>query len=369
MKIKTLTYLTIALVLLGGLAWFNQQNINRRNRTSTGQPVLPNFDPNAVTRIVLHGGPESLELIRWESGWTVASRWNYPLDFAQLSGTLRKLADLKIGDVIPSGRANLEEFGLATTNNLPTLPADLQLIGSGGVVIARIVLGQPRTSGSPEGFAMPDSQFALVDDRPVLLVTPYLEEIPRRPEDWMDRHVLDIEASTVTAIQAQLADGTLYGVKHGESGFTGDGTLAGKNINTAGADLWARTLQGLSVVTVYDPTSDRKALGFDKPDVVEFQTKEGIAAKVQLGQAEESGDRPALISLSWLAPPLGDEVEGEKRAAVEKEQQAISEKVTALQKRVTPWIYKLSNSTAKQLTMLPDQLTIVAPSTNAPPAP
>lgn len=362
MKQNTLVTLVILLGLLGLVAWYNQQQSQRQSAASSGGQVLGDFDPNAVARLHVISGTATVELARVESGWTVVSLWNAPANFDQLSELLRKLGNMKVGEVIRGGTETLEEFGLSSdSNTVPAIPARLVLFGEGGSALGDLVLGQPRMPSSMDNFAMPDSQYVRLGDGPVLLVAPFIEYVPRRAEDWLDRKVLEIQADQVTSVQASLAGGTNYGLSRGESGFTGTGALAGKKLNTTIVEQWSRALQSLNAESVYDPASDRSALGLDQPETVEVQTRNGITAKIQLGKAETDGARPALITLNWQAPALADTLSAEARAAAEKEQQATSEKVVALQKRITPWIYKLALSTASQLTPAQDKLIEAEP--------
>ncbi len=305
MKQNTLVTLVILLGLLGLVAWFNQQQSQRHSAAGTGGRVLDNFDPNAVTRLHIISGSATVELARAESGWTVVSLWKAPANFDQLSELLRKLANMKVGEIIRGGTDTLEEFGLSSdSNTVPAIPARVVLFGADDRALGDLVLGQPRMPSSMDNFAMPDSQYVRLGDGPVILVAPLIEYVPRRAEDWLDRKVLEIQADQVTSVQASLAGGTNYGLSRGESGFTGTGALADQKLNTTGVEQWSRALQSLSAESVYDPASDRNALGLDQPETVEVQTKDGLTAKIQMGQAEADGARPALLTVNWQAPAL-----------------------------------------------------------------
>lgn len=358
MKTRTLMMLCAGLVLLGLLVWGKNRPAATPTAYATGQAVLPAFDPNTLNELRIVSGTQDVVLARNEAGWTVASRWNFPADFDRLRRLLRALAELKVGESLRGGIDALDEFGLATTstNSTTAQPAELRWTAADGQSETRLVLGQPRTSASPESFSLPDSQYARVNDGPVLLVAPYLEEVPRRADDWLSRKIIDEDPSSITTMQATLQDGTCYGVLREGNSFRGLDALADKNINQEGANLWLRIWQNLNILSVADPASDRSALGFDQPDVVEARTRDGISLNVQLGRANDQGERPAVFTINWEAPPLPEGLDGEARAAAEKAQQAIGERVMKLQKSITPWIYLLTGSSAQQFTMLQNQL-------------
>lgn len=371
MKSRTFIYLFLALAVLAGATWLTNRNARSRTNVVTGTAVIESFDPNALTRVQISSGTQDVVLARAENGWTVASLWNYPADFNRLSETLLGLERLKVGDVIRDGTATLADFGLAavTVNQSPDAPTEVRWQTATASEAGYLVLGQPRRTASPDDFSSPDSQFARYNDGPVLVVAPYLEPPPHRAEEWLNREVMNVEGARVIAMNASLRDGTRYGVQRQGETLQGNDALAGKTINSQSGEMWLRTWQELNIATVLDPSGDRSAWGLDQPDVVEARTRDGLHLKVHLGNADEQGERPAYFTVNWEAPPLADGLEGEARVAAEKEQQAEGERAMALQKRITPWIYKLSGSTAQQFTMLQNQLIAAAPSTtNTPPA-
>lgn len=356
MKARTLAQLVIALVLLGALAWFNQQKSLKAAASTAGQKALPAFDANAVEQLKVISGTQTVELARVESGWVVTSLWNAPANFDQLSELLRKLEDMKIGDIVADGADTLEEFGLASSNNVPAIPAELRLSKADGTELGKITLGQPLMPSSSEGFAMPDSQYARVGNGPILLVAPYIPYVPRRAEDWMNRSICEVQANKITAIRARSADGTEYGVTRTNDTFSGSGTLAEKAIGKTEAERWTHALQRFNAAGIYDPASDRGELGLDHADTLDYETRDGMTIKIQLGKADEEGNRPSLVSVNWQAPALPEGLDEAGRSAAEKEQQAISESVVAMQKRVTPWIFKIPAGTASQLVLASQQL-------------
>ena len=338
MKNRTLIYLLLALAVLAGATWLADRNTRPHSTTVTGNAVIESFDPNALTRVQISSGTQDVVLARGENGWTVASLWNYPANFDRLSETLLGLERLKVGDVIRDGTTTLADFGLATVtvNQSPNGPTEIRWQTAAATEAGYLVLGQPRRTSAPDDFSSPDSQFARLNDGPVLVVAPFLEPPPHRAEEWLNREVMNVAGTRVVSMNASLRDGTRYGVQRQDDAFQGNEALAGKTINSLNAEI-ARIL-------------------------LEEQG-------VHLGNADEQGERPAFFTINWEAPPLADGLEGEARVAAEKEQQAEGERAMNLQKRLAPWIFKLSGSTAQQFTMLQNQLIAAAPSaTNTPPA-
>ena len=369
MNIRTLRNLVVALAVLGLAAWWSNRDEGRSLEYATGQKALADLDAQALGAIELSSGTDRVSLVRSATGWVVASLWNYPADFSRLSDLARQLDDLKVGDVIRGGNDSLAEFGLANASNaLPTLPVEVRLTYTNGLDAGRVVLGQPRSAGGPDVYGMPDSQYVRINEGPVLLTSPYVDDIPRRAEEWLDRTLLDFAGDSVLSMQVTHGDGVRRGVRRTESGFEGTDALSGQVISADGANLWLGTWQGLSIQSILDPASDRAALGLEQSDEVEARTRDGYTIRVQLGTPNEREERPAVISVDWEAPPLAEGLDETARAEAERAQQAAGERAMALQKRVGPWIYLLPASKAKQLT-LPQEQLVVAGTPVASPAP
>lgn len=60
-----------------------------------GQKVLGDFDVNAVARMVVKQGTNTLTLAQKDERWVVTERADYPANFSEVGETLRKLWDLK----------------------------------------------------------------------------------------------------------------------------------------------------------------------------------------------------------------------------------------------------------------------------------
>lgn len=369
MKTRTLMQMLSALAVLGALAYWSMRPARDAGTgPRTGSTALDLGDLNEIARVEVISGTQEVVLARSTAGWTVASLWDYPADFPQLADLLRKLDELKVGDVIRGGTDHLDEFGLAATESEGTpQPARLKLYGSDAVLLADLVLGLPRAAAAgPTGFSLPDSQYLRVGDGPVLLAGPFLDAVPRRSLDWIDRNIIDVRAHDVQHLAVALRDGTGYGIRRADDGtYTGEGALADQVINVPGADLWTRSLQGLTASTIVDPASDRAALGLDEADVVTARTRDGLIITATLGSSLESGERHAVFHVAYEAPSAPAEGDEETaRAAREKSEQ----EAARLQARVAPWIYLLQRSAAANLTMLREQLIAAAPEGSGPSA-
>lgn len=345
MKSRTLVQLVVALVILGALAWWSShRGAQRAEGPARGSKVLQVADFAAVAQVEISSGTQKVTLARSGESWVVASLWNHPAQFDELSSLIRRLADLKVGEVIRGGAGHLAEFGLGEEATL------VRLLDAGGGVLAEVALGHPRAARDPRSFSMPDSQFARVGEGPVLLAAPYLDSVPKAGRDWLNRRPIDVAGSDVASIELKRATGDRYGVSRDTNGqWTASGSLEDQPLNTAGAEQWTRALQGFVVNSLVDPQSDRAALGLDAADVTTVQTRDGLVITATVGGTNDIGERYARFSAD---------------VAADAGTSAVAQ-ATSLQASLNPWTYVISASAAQSLAMLREQL-IAATTTNAP---
>ncbi len=349
MKPKTLIRLLITLAVLAAAAIWLWTSNRAGPAPVTGQRVLRVADINTLTRVDLSSGTQRVELARGEAGWTVANRWNHPANFDQIAETLRALDGLRVGELIRGGESLLEEFGL--TDKGPALPALVKLYGADGKVADELLIGAPRaTAAGPAGFSLPDSRYMRQGRGPVLLVEPYMDEVRRRPSDWLDRTLVDVRAGDIQSMTAVPTNDYLYAVNRaGEGAFAGVNALEGKPINASGADLWFRAFQGVAATDVVDPGLPHATLGREEAEVAIARTTNGVVYRVELGAtANAEGDRYAWFGVDYEGPD--EEAYAGVRAEAER-----------LKARLAPWTYTISDSQAKKFLFLKEQLIAAEP--------
>lgn len=133
-----------AAVLVGGAAlmlWRGEGTASTPSATA----FLPGLNGQlaAVTRIELHRGEESVELVREGDAWTVASAGGYPARIEAVRGVVAGLSSLEIDEPLTAKRERHAELGLdwPDASNRALL---VRLLDAKATALHEIVLGEER---------------------------------------------------------------------------------------------------------------------------------------------------------------------------------------------------------------------------------
>lgn len=358
MKPRTLFILLALFVLLALLAQWALRREPAGPPPETGDRVLRTEDINAVTRVEILGATQHVALARIDTEWVVETLWNYPARFEQLANLLRDLDRLRVVEVIRGGSEILPEVGLVEDGT--NVPVQIRLFTGSDKPTDELHIGKPRANQAlTRGFQLPDSRYMRRARGPVILAEPFMNDVPRRPSDWMQVAILDLRAADITRMMAVPSNGLMYAVdRTAEGGYAGVNVLFNQPINKEGADLWFRAFQNLTVQTVIDPALERAELGAEGADLVAAYLKNGLVARVEFGAtADEAGNRYAWFSFSYEGPAEGEDAYTEEHAKARSE-------VERLNRDVAPWTFVMAASRVNNLIFLLEQL-IAAPGPDA----
>ena len=158
MNRKQLTLLVVLLAVLGVAGIFIQ---NRRNQGSeagevgAGQKLLGDkFPVNDITRIVIKGATNELNLVKKDEVWRVRERADYPASFALISEFLIKAAGLKVVQREEIGASQLARMELAAPGQGTNSGMLLDLLGQDDKSIKSVLLGKKhmrKAAGGTDG--------------------------------------------------------------------------------------------------------------------------------------------------------------------------------------------------------------------------
>ena len=105
MKGKQLLILVVLVVVLGGIGvWLQKRKQSSWSESGTGAGAkVLEFPINDVTHVFVKSDSGELNLVRSNDEWTVRERADYPANYEQVTGLLRRLWDLKTVQTVKVG--------------------------------------------------------------------------------------------------------------------------------------------------------------------------------------------------------------------------------------------------------------------------
>ena len=378
MKAKTLILLVIALAVLAGLAQWTRSKPGGRTAPATPQKLVT-FDVNSADQLTIAAGAQTTVLARAGEAWVVRSLWDYPADFTTLAEQVRRLAGLE-GLPVRGGEQALADFGLATASasNAPASELITVSFQAAGRELGVVNLGNART-GRDDGSGMggyPNGQYVRAATGPVLLAKEYLGSLPRKPQDWISRNLVNVPRGELEYLMVQATNGASYGLLADTAGvFRLSGLAAGQEMKAEVAESMAGALQNLSAVNVLDPKADPATTGLAHPATFVAKLKNGLTYTVKVGgPAASDNGRAVQLAVSYEKPEpptpaittntagvVTDTVKAFEQVAEAQAKQAQTEHA-----RLAPWTFVVADYVAANFLRTREELVQVV--TSPPPA-
>jgi len=201
MNRKQFIVLVVLVALVGGLA------VVLKNRKSTswesgekpvGGTVLKDFPLNDVTEIVLKDKDASLTLARKDDRWTVKERNNYPANFDEISGLLKKVWELKPAQQPTVGESQLGRLELQMPGKGDKSGLLVEFKGQGGKALGSLLLGKKHMregNASMGGGSFPDGRYLMIPGKldSIALVSESFSEIEPKPTEWLSKDFFKVE--------------------------------------------------------------------------------------------------------------------------------------------------------------------------------
>ncbi|HUO83400.1 MAG TPA: DUF4340 domain-containing protein [Gammaproteobacteria bacterium] len=378
MTSRHLTWLAVAAAVAIAAAIWAARERAPDTGGSSGQPLVPGLEAavNDVDRIDIGtGGDPQVTLERDEDGWTVAQKSSYAADIGKLREMLLALADATVLERKTSDPEHYGQLGVGDQLDEDASGAWLEIAGLGEPV--RLVIGDNARGGSSTYARRGGEESAL-------LVSGNLD-IEKQPIEWLRRDILDVAADSVQAVTITHRDGRALEVskeRRGLPDFSITGIPAGQQVKSA-ADVnsVASALTGLrledvrpaeempaddtvrAVFSLFDGTVlTVQAFERDEQKLVHVDVEfdEALAeAMAQAAAAAAATPDAAAAAIEPAAPGEGDSdaiaqaarADAETAAESQRaEREAARAKAAALQARLDPWLFEVSDYKYEQLT-------------------
>jgi hypothetical protein len=357
MKTKTLVILLIILSLVAGAGALV---MHLKSQSGSGSPldklILENLPVNDILSITIKG-PEKLVLLTKKSDrWVVENRFQYPADFTKIADFVRKLKQAKIGRKFESTQATLKRLSLKTPHDKEGGKSEkgtqIQLKDESGKLLASMLLGKPRKSGTERSF--PDGHYVRLDNDPTIyLIDTHFAHLQKEPSDWLEKTLLKVEANEVRKISCLSADGKTihYTFQRAEKGTDLEPTALppNKKVDKSALNRLARSLSSLSMDDVLDPSDDSVFRELKQSDTLEYHLFNGMIYRVYPGRACADDDPCYLkVEVVYLKPAeeekpaADDKTSNGKEIPPEKSPEEVKLETKQLNERLSPWVYVIS---------------------------
>ncbi len=369
MKSKHLLSLVVVAAVLVGLAWWSSNRGKPApGAVRIGDKVLPGLldKVNDVATLRIESPSGTTVVARVDGIWRVPGKHGYRASFSKVSDALRKLADLKITQVMRIAPVQLADLGLlpASASNTEQRATVLELKAVNGATLSSLRLGKEHNRPAPAGaspeMGYPDGRFVALDDTKVYLVGETLTDLTVSEFEWLDDDFLNVSAAEIASID--VTGGTNGAVHLERPAAGGELTLKnvppGKEMDSSAVARLSGALTYLRFEDVADPALGAAVTGLDKPVVYKATTSKGVAYTLKLGSTP-AGDtrRYASVAVSFTAPPAAPLSATDTNAAAMAQAKAEEDRKTAsdaqtMNDKFSPWVYLLGESQAGSM-MLP----------------
>lgn len=206
MNRKQFLWLMLAVVIMcgAGLALFwKDLTAYRDSGAKIGAQLLPQMKVSDVAKLRLQDATGEVTLAVKDKVWRVEQRGGYPADFAEISGLILKLLDVKVvqSEAVGAslhGRLNLLAPGKDVKEGSGTL---VELSDASGKVLASMVLGKVSLKKDPMN-PLPNAKDGVPAGRHILVagkgdnvfvVSDPLEKAVARPGAWLARDFFKVD--------------------------------------------------------------------------------------------------------------------------------------------------------------------------------
>lgn len=371
-------------VVIAAVVAVNQQQSAVVNKQA-GDYLFPGLEAkvNDVAKVEIVKGEDHVTIERTGDDWQIAEKDNYPANFAKVKEAVMKIAaftTIEAKTKIPDnyGKLNVEDPTKEDTKAVQVSLKDGSDNELASVIVGRMETGSFATVGQDKTYVRK------ANDNQVWLVKGGLV-VKEDPSDWVTEEILNIDSSRVKKVEITQKDGAKVIIekqKPGEGDFIIANLPKDKEAKSqSGLTQVARAMQTLRMTDV------EKAEGFEFPEdktiTTELQTFDGLVITAKT--VKQAGNyrtnftarfdpslRPAEATTPKAAPEdagkEGEQKEGgtspkpaeppnpHATKAPIKDAAAVQQEVTQLNQKLSPWVFTLNKSKAKNLVEEMDDL-------------
>jgi hypothetical protein len=374
MNRKQFLWLMLAVLVLGsaGLALFwKDLTAYRDSGAKIGARLMSDIKVSDVAKLRLQDASQEVTLVLKDKVWRVEQRGGYPADFAEISGLILKLLDVKIvqSETVGAslhGRLNLLAPGKDSKEGTGTL---VEMADASGKVLASMVLGKVSLKKDPMNplpnarDGVPAGRHILVAGRgdTVVVVSDPLEKAVAAPGAWVARDFFKVDR--IRTLQLAGEGGASWKIARNEEWGQWKFAAGGGTLNPSAAVSVTNALGNLAFS---DVVLDDKA-GSGKAAVFTAETFDDLTYTIRLAP-HANGDFVLRFSVAGTPPktrkPEADGKNAEKPEDAAKRDKEFADNLRLLEARVqleqarSQWAYVVPGKTVAQLLLKREQMAV-----------
>ncbi len=353
----------VAAVGIGGLVIHKKQGAAWSSGAGESGKLVPNLPVGeAIARITLKEGTNTLTLAKQDDKWRVEERGGYPANYSEISSAVLKLRDLKPVQTEQVGESQLGRLQLLPPGAGSNAATSVEFRDAGGKVLTSLLLGKTQMREDAQmsqfggGGGYPAGRWVMVDGAKdkVALVSDPLSNLKAEAGSWLNKDFIKVENIASIAVSYPGTTNSWSVSRTNETGT--DWTLADANegetldsTKTSGFG-WALSSPSFNDVA----TSVPGPLAADQATVIKLETFDGFTYRFKVGE-DADGNRPLSFTVTADLPKerkAGQNETAGDKTRLDKEfsdaQKKLSDKLSA-EKALEKWTYWVPGYTLDSL--------------------
>jgi hypothetical protein len=361
MNRKQLLILLVVVVVVGVFGWMryrHSQDSWQGGGAGVSKKLLGDLPVNDVTKIVIKGGTNELDLVKKDDRWRVKQRSDYPANYVAISGFLLKAADLKAIQVEEVEASQLPRYKLLPAGADTNTAVSVDLFDKNGKSLGSLLLGkthlrkgQGRPSpmgemGENEGY--PDGRYVMTSpsSKFVAVISEPFSDFGAKPESWLGKDFFKVEKiksfsvtypNPTNSWKLSRDTDTATGWKLSEA-------KAGEQVDSAKTASFSSALNSPTFNDVVPSDSPQAAASLEKPTQITIDTFDHLEYALKIGQKTNAA-YPVLVTVTGNLPKervAGKDEKPEDKAKLDKEfadQQKTAQERLEQEQGLSKWVY------------------------------
>lgn len=300
MKLKNILILAVICAVSGLAAYLMLKETPVSGEPQLGDKLLKSLSVNDIAKIVIVSHEEQTNLYR-EDLWTVMERYQYQADFGKIRDFVKKISDVKIGNVFSITEDAVLRLALALPDKTH-IPDDhkgtrVMLKDQNDTLLADMVFGKTRQTGGGH-------YVKIKADNSIYLIDQSFWSIDSSPADWLHKEILNISPQDIewAACYAPDNEQALYQLQRPEQGQEAElvESFPGKTIKTDKINSVIGALSSLRLEDIAGRQSPAE-ISAKPPHRFEYRNFNGTIYRLQTGiiaGAEDETTEPARYFLT-----------------------------------------------------------------------